>query len=85
MIHLRYSRQQKRNCGFLGYCIVYYCSWIPKFRRNLLPPSLGLQQCPPKLWYSTTTLHGVTTHKTTNYFLLLLLATHLHLVLRLKN
>jgi len=57
---------------FLRCDAVWCCGRIPTFRRWMMFPSSGVkwryrQQGPPKLGYSTTTLHGVTTQKTWSF------------------
>jgi len=57
---------EKWNCGLLGCCVVWCGGWIPKFRKTALQPWRWRQHGPSKRWHLTTTLHGVTTKKTTN-------------------
>jgi hypothetical protein len=44
-----------------------FCRCVPPFRSNTLFPSseLTLEDVAPKLWYSSTRLHGVITKETT--------------------
>jgi len=52
------TRQGNVDCDAL-----WWRGRTPTFQRPMLPP---LQDGPLKLWYPTTTLHGVTTQKTSN-------------------
>jgi len=49
-----------------------YVAEYQRFRRTLLPPSSWWrwQHDCPELWYPTTSLHGVTTQKTTTWILI---------------
>jgi hypothetical protein len=70
--YLRYSRRWNLDCGLLRYDTVRSGMWLPKFRRNILPPSQDRsepwrwrQQASQKCWYPAIKLQAAITQNTT--------------------